>query len=386
MIGTGGGRRAVSAASAATVAAVLVAGGVAACAGAPDGDQAAAPPAAPLHGSVWQLVGDHGRHSSSATLQIDGSGHLVADDACQVIGTEVHVSGDNLRLTGQVVRWKSCTDSVGETTFGPQQQKILRGTATYDISGRTLTIRNGKSMQLRMTKLPAPSLDVATFVGADWLLVRASNDHGTYPVPDDVTLRIDDNHRLHATDGGCRTLTGAVNEQLTGIRLQASATGRPCSTSPAVGIVNSVLDGGIRQSAVDGYLTITHPGAGTLVYRWNPHTAATDPNRFTGRTWRLAAIEHDPAVAPAMLRIERAGRVTGSDGCRTFTGSAQVHPGTADLRLRFGAAVPCASGPANQAATIDSFLGARHVVWAIREGTLLVYGGGSQAYALRYEE
>ncbi len=377
-------RRPVLVASAALVTLAVVAGGVLAWGRTTDGGEAAGPPAAPLRGTVWELLADHGSSNSSATLQIDRAGHLVADDTCQVIGADGYISGDNLLLTNQVVRWKTCTDSVGETTFGPDQVKILQGSATFAITGHTLTIRNGASMRLRETSLPAPSLDVPTVVGTDWLLVHATDDSGAHPVPDNVTLRIDDDHQLHATDGGCRRLTGTVEEQLTSIRLSASATGRPCSSSPTVGIVDSVLDGRIRPTVVDGNLTIADPGAGTLVYRWNPRSAATDPNRLTGRTWRLDGIEHDPAATPAMVRIERSGRVVGSDGCRTFTGSAQVHHGTADLHLRFGSAVPCASAAADQASTIDSFLGARQLVWAIRNETLLVYGGGSQAFALRY--
>jgi hypothetical protein len=368
-----GRRRPILVASAALLAMVLITGGLLAWGRTTDDGAAAGPPAAPLSGTVWQLLAEHGG-DSSASLHIDSAGHLVADDSCQVVGADVHISGDKLLLTHQVVRWKSCTDSVGETTFGPREQKILRGTARYTIAGRTLTIRNGKTMRLRIAKLPAPSLDVATFVGADWLLVRASNHSGPHPVPAGVILRIDDHHHLRATDGGCRDLTGTVDAQLTSIRLFANVTGRLCPSSPTVGIVDSVLDGRIRHRVVDGYLTIADPGAGTLVYRWNPRSAATDPGRLTTRTWRLTGIEQDPAVGPATL----------SDGCRTFTGTAELHHGTADLRLRFGAAVPCASAPADQASTIDSFLGARHLVWAIRGGTLLGYGGGAQAFALRY--
>ena len=62
-------------------------------------------------------------------------------------------------------------------------------------------------------QLPAPTLDVPTFVGATWRLSAVIDAKGVpQMVPREVTLRIADG-TMTASDG-CNTLTGAV--QVTG--------------------------------------------------------------------------------------------------------------------------------------------------------------------------
>jgi heat shock protein HslJ len=378
------GRRWLLIASAAVVVAAVVTGGVLVWGGGNNDTPNTDVGAVPLRSTVWRLVDDKNPRDEAATLSIDHDGNVVADDSCQVIGAKVRASAGTLRFDHRIVRFKGCTDSVGEASFSPVL-KVFQGTASYQVVGQTLTIRNGSdAMHLQVTSTPPLSLDVPTFVGAHWQLVRASNDSGAFSAPPRVSLYIDDRYRLTASDGGCRSLTGTIDKSLRRTDLTVKATGHSCSSSPAVGIINSVLVGPISGAVIQGYLTITsRMSVGTLVYRWAPTSTATDPARLTGTTWQLAGIGADRAVGSATLRIDRNGALSGTDGCRTFTGSAVLAHGTASLRRTFGPPTPCASAVSNQASTLDSFLGQR-VVWAIRNGRLVINDGSAQAFALVY--
>lgn len=70
-------------------------------------------------------------------------------------------------------------------------------------------------------------------------------------------------------------------------------------------------------------------------------------------------------------------------GCGAVGGMAQVGAGTLlTTGIPNGPAAGCTGAQGDQSATVDSFLASNPVRWSIRNGRLLIYGGGAQAYSL----
>jgi heat shock protein HslJ len=383
-------------ASAAIVAAALVAGGTVLISNIGGNGKATDASAPALEGTVWRLVGygnDQSMANSLATLYIGKDGQLVADDGCNLIGAHVNTENGRLGVSGRVdVRYYECTDSVGEVTF-TRALDILPAFPTYKIDGDQLTISDASgTMHLAAAPdLPAPTLDVPTFLGSTWQLMQITDGQGNdHPVTGTPTLRVDNGNLTSSY--GCNTVSSEValdGHQLTLKGLAGSAVG-PCEASSTAAAIEQVFAGATVHEQVDGtVLTIKGDGAGMLTYQWVPSdTAATDPANLIGRTWHLVSIAGNAAAADVTLRVEKDGAVTGRDGCQSLNGiTADLGHGTLALsavpRERTGpVAPPC---DADVATTVDSFLDQNPTLWSLRDGQLLIYGGGAQAFSLVYE-
>jgi heat shock protein HslJ len=386
-------------ASAALVAAALVVGGVLLL---PGGTNSPNPRTnqntdhSGLVGTVWELTASYAadkpgspahsqqpppRDGSDATFYIGPDGQLVADDSCAVIGAKAQVGTGELTVTDQVVRYRSCTDTVGEMVFTNGGTKVLDGTATYEINGNTLTIYHGGA-SLHFVAAPAgvqaPTLDVPTFVGAHWKLIKAVDANGTdVVVTESIPFFLDDTGKLTTSDG-----CNGFNAHVTGIgrvRIEPGAmTDVGCSTAS---VVRAVLNGTADESVAGATLTIRKPGAGELTYQWVPtDKSATDPAALDGKTWRLSSVVGEPAAGVAQLHI--GGTVyAANDGCQDFTGHVSVTPGSIAF-AGVPADPPCGGSGGDQSASIDSLLSSGGL-WAIRDGNLIIWdSAGAQAFAL----
>jgi heat shock protein HslJ len=152
--------------------------------------------------------------------------------------------------------------------------------------------------------------------------------------------------------------------------------------SATAAVIDRIFSGHTVHEQVDGTtLTIKGDGAGALVYQWVPADAqATDPANLTGRTWHLTSVAGEPAAGTVDLRVDRGGAFASSDGCNELNGIAQVGQGSLSVNMGARTQVGC-----TQAETIESFLNQKPALWSIRDGKLLIYGGGAQAFALVYE-
>jgi heat shock protein HslJ len=382
-------RRAGWFASAALVAAALVVGGTFALTSWTDTSQHRAADTAGLKGTVWRMVG-YGNNldsRSDATLYIDPKGHLVADDECAVLGGTAQVQGDRITVPDLIIRNRSCTDST-PPTFAGHGTDILTAGGSFSIDGAGLTISAaGVHMHFVVApkSTPAPTLDVPTLVGANWQLVGVTDAGGhEVTVPDRSTLRIDDNGRLTAQDG-CNTFTGRVVYDGPQIEVKnVASTTNPCPNLAAPSVIDSVLSGSLRQLVIGGELTLTKPGAGKLTYRWVPaDTAATGPKNLSFRNWTLESVAGEPSAGGLILYMSTSGAYSANDGCRFVGGNFTAGPGTIKYNGVPASKPGCGGTKGDQATTIDSFL-ATGGLWSIRDGKLILEGGGAQAFALVY--
>ncbi len=387
-------RRTALLVAAAVVAAALVAGAGFLLSGGDTHKRSTGTAATPLEGTVWRLVDDGRRHAgnSLATLYISKDGRLVADDECTVLDLRVDVHAAALVATKTNVRQRDCTDTTGPV-FDRSAETFI-GKIDYRIAGPrlTMTIAGAELHLVAAPELPRPSADVPTRVGATWRLVKVLDGNGTdHPVDGSPTLKID-NSQLVASDG-CNTLSGPVGPDGRPLDGGGFAITEMACADPAVNataaIVDAVLNGSPPEYITAGAsLTLKKAHVGELTYVWVPEDdRAVDPTSFVGRTWHLASIAGEPAAAGVTLRIDAGNRLTADDGCRTFTATAELAPGTLSLvgapNARATPRGRCANPAAlDQATTFDSFLSQQPALWTIRNGKLQIYGGGAQAFSL----
>jgi heat shock protein HslJ len=388
-------RRTALIAAAAAVAAAVVAGGSVLLSGG-GGHNSPSADSAGLQGTVWRLVGygeGHRGPNSLATLFIGKDGKLVADDECSVIGAATSISGDQFGLTGRIeVRSRACVDS-SSSVFAGTGVRVLTGPATFSVHGEELTLRAAGEPTMYLVAaplLPPPTLDVPTFVGAQWLLSAVTDAKGVPQlVPRGATLRIADG-RLTASDG-CNTLSAAVQVTRADAQLKnASTTQRQCSGSTATtaAVIDRFFTGrGLHGDVAGSTLNVKGDGVGDLTYEWVPaDPAAVAPTALTDREWVLTSIAGVAARALASLGVDARGPTSGTDGCTDIDATADVRPGALTLTgIPTAPPTVCTGAAADQATTIDSILNQKPASWSVRGGKLIIYGGGAQAFSLVYE-
>lgn len=379
-------------ASAAVVAAALVAGGAFLLNNSGDGNGNRNGDSAAVEGTVWRLTGydgDHGTNNSLSTFYIGPDGSLVADDSCMVIGAHANVDAGHLHPTNFDIRYRDCTDSVGEVTFTKAIDLLTSG-PSFSVDGTALTIGAPGQPSMHLVAAPdllPPTTDVPTFLGAKWQLTKVTDGQGAdHPVVGAPTLQVREG-RLSTSDG-CNTLGGEVAIQNGKVDLKAvSSTAIGCTgpVSTTAAVIDTFFSADTLHETVRGTtLTITGGGGSELVYEWvSDDPAATDPTNLIGKTWHLVSVAGEPAADPIDLRIDKDGQVRTSDGCKPLVGTARVGSGSLALNLVENLTAINCQHP--QGTTIGSFLTSDPVLWSIRDGKLLIYGGGAQAFSLVYE-
>lgn len=309
-----------------------------------------------LQGNVW-LVSNDGRPSTAA-LYISRTGELVADDDCRLIGAKTRVVGGRLTLSDVTVRLKACTDQYGPG-FYDKGTRVLRGPASFRIDSKGMTITRPGVGSLRFvlaqTPIPPPSLDVPTLTGTDWV------------APNGKVLHIDPTTG-QLSGGYCsgRAVVRATGVHFVGCAQFSPATYQALLSGATLTLQRVPLDLGPPDPRRD------------LRFTWQSLDASIiDPASLTGRTWHLQTVNGSPASSGS-LSIDGSQAVV-DDGCTTYRRSVTVGTGTFTIS---------GGGPAHacsdQATTADSFLFARPATWTVRDGNLIVYGGGSQAFAAVY--
>ena len=340
-----------------------------------------------LQGTVWQFVGygDRLDEHSLSTLYISPDGQLVADDECEVLGARANPSSNLLGVDEIVERFKPCTD-----TYAPafhQGIDLLKSTPAYSIDANGLTIGTGAyAMHFvpAAAGVPAPTTDYPTFSETKWQLLSVTGEENS-PQPASEPLQLYVGGNQLTADAGCTTMSGTVTLDGSHVTLEQGIVSTPSCAGDG-GLVQQVLSGGVTQQVRGAELTISKDGVGSLTYQWVPaDTAATDPANLVGRPWYLASVAGQAPAGPAIINFGKDGTLAGDDGCRKINATATVGHGVFETNLVAQSTSTCSDDRAAQASTIDSFLSSGPALWSIRDGQLIIDGGGAQAFALVFQ-
>ena len=238
---------------------------------------------------------------------------------------------------------------------------------------------------------PAPAAQAA-LAGTDWQLTALrSADGAALDVVSPAALTVGKD-RIGGTDA-CNTIDGPATFDPSEIHVGDLATtdmgciDRPSGFDAEVALIHAVLAGSVGWSVNGDALTLSKPGAGTLVYRAVHHTSTTDPAALTG-SWVLTTIEqHGAASTPTFgstLTVDPPG-YTVTHRCSTTQGTVVVGTGTAAFTaphiLPHSCPPPAGTADPVDTATVDSVLTGT-VQWQIKDGQLTITkaGVGSLVY------
>lgn len=233
--------------------------------------------------------------------------------------------------------------------------------------------------------------DASPLVGTDWRLVTIVGRDGT-PLVVSAPLMIDKTGQLTGTDG-CNELGAHVTISGDTIKLgsvvstEMGCIGRKTGFAAQVARLDAVLSGSVQWSIQGAELTLSKDGKAALVYRAAP-PPTTDPKALVGIDWKLTGLATDgpngvasTPAAPATLRFDGAGQLTGSDGCNSMGGHATISPGRLDGLTFGGTLVECPGAVHAQYMLLGRVLRGSST-WSIKDGqlTLTKAGVGSLSY------
>ena len=245
---------------------------------------------------------------------------------------------------------------------------MLTGPAAYSVDGDDLTLRATGEPAMHFVAaplLPAPTLDVQTFVGATWRLAAMTDAKGIAQlVPREATLRVADG-TLTVTDG-CNTLSAPVQvsgQDLAIKVLKRTAIGCTGSTAATAATIDRFFAGpSVHGDAAGSTLNVKGDGVGVLTYEWVPDDpAAVAPTALTGREWVLTSIAGVVAHALGSPGVDARGPTPAAPTATpTSTPLPTSVPGPSpSAACRQDLPPVCTGAAAEQAATIDSILGPR---------------------------
>ncbi len=200
----------------------------------------------------------------------------------------------------------------------------------------------------------------------DWVLVRGTVDGAPIPIVGgaDITLTIDGSHvggRSACNQYGGEVIVKDGVVQFGQLMMTEMACAEPIMASEAA--YHAAL-GRIRSATRDGdMLTLSGPGVELVVRRVVP----PPPAALVDTDWILDSIITGDAVSsvmgdPASLRLAADGTLTGTTGCRGFTGRYAFAATTVSVSDFAVDQVACSPELAGQDAAVLRVLGERFAV------------------------
>jgi heat shock protein HslJ len=352
-----------------------------------------------LAGMVVAQRTDHAPSSTNATRQLSGKwidpvtratltfapGSVRIADGCSTGTYRLQVAGNRATVGAPIGNVSVCGGTPENQDRLQLFHQVVSGTFTFVRSGQLLALSHAGAGTVLLT--PDGNL---TLVDTDWHLWKITDRDGTNIVPaGDPVLHIDGEQHLTGTDG-CNSLSGDVQVRVDTIVVPTLATTEMACVDPAFSGSTNQIDAMLADTvhySIDGdALTLTKPGAGTLVYR----AASADGTDLVGRAWTLTGTEKQSggsstgasAAGESVVRFDGQGGFTLEHRCYVRQGEAQVASGTVTLsNVRLKSAHPCPyTGTQDQEQRenelVDSVLTGT-VSWSLDGNRLTISNGGT---------
>jgi heat shock protein HslJ len=259
------------------------------------------------------------------------------------------------------------------TTVGPAVRFTgcaPTGTKRYlmVVAGPTLVLTSG-GHTLRFAWQPADAtIDPAALANRTWTLESVAGKPAS-----SGNLVI--SHGVAHISDECGTTDHPVRIERGLLSVHGSGPAKPCAASAAVDGI--LLSGSSVAWAVRGATLIIYGGGSqtfSLVYGTAKPQSSTLQGDWTITTIADSAGHARPATASAELRIAANGAVSGTDGCRSFTGTVQTNDASASFALTMQEPA-CAPRTERTAGFVDRLFGGP-VNFAVRDDQLVLARNG----------
>ena len=292
-----------------------------------------------LTGFVWSLteiaprgeVIKPGALLRKPTLKVMPGGLLVGDTGCNGFAGWATVKGQSLKVTTLKLSGTSnCSDHA--LSLESDFVNLLESATRFEISGQKLTIHGAGNRFMTLQgatkeKSVTGELPQLTSMKGDWQLTNLTYKGQPVTVPSDSVLTIQDTGDGVEVRGkaGCNTMFGKVT--LTGRTISVTDLGMTmmlCENMQSENAVVDILRVPLTVVQNSGIMTWRNDQGKITLKRVTKAQAAFDASNLIGLAFTLRTVNETPArttLNPVTIEFSE-GRVAGSDGCNTFSGSA----------------------------------------------------------------
>lgn len=196
-------------------------------------------PTTGLAGTAWQVTGyNNGKEAvvsvingTSLTLNFGADGHVTGSSGCNSYSGTYASEGSTLKVGQLVSTLKACTSPDGIMDQEAQYLAALQKSATYQIDGSKLTIRDeGGAMQVT-----AQRAEPVTLTGHPWNVLNVNNGkEAVVSLVAGTTITLEFGTDGHVSgNSGCNTYTGSYTVDGSNLKVGPLASTRMACADPA---------------------------------------------------------------------------------------------------------------------------------------------------------
>lgn len=297
-------------------------------------------PSAPagLPGTSWEVISyNNGKQAvvslltgTEISLNFGADGRVNGNSGCNTYNGGYEVSGDKLKVGPLVSTMMACDKPAGVMEQEQQYLAALQNSATFEIAGDTLTIRDASGAMQVVAKAHTP----AGLSGTSWQVTMYNNGkHAVVSliVGTKISLNFGTDGRLNG-NSGCNTYNGAYETSgNNAIRVgPLASTGMACIAPD--GLMEqeqkylSALQNAATYEIAGDQLTIRDASGAMQVV-----ATARTPITLTGTLWKVTNYNNGKQAVVGLvtgtdisLKFGTDRQASGNSGCNTYSGGYQA--------------------------------------------------------------
>ena len=296
-------------------------------------------PSAPagLPGTAWQVTSyNNGKQAvvsllngSEISLNFGTDGQVNGNSGCNTYSGGYQASGSALKVGPLVSTQKACDQPAGVMEQEQQYLAALQNSATYEIAGDTLTIRDANGAMQVVAKAHTP----AGLPGTSWKVMNYNNGKEAVVgllTGSEISLNFGTDGRLSG-NAGCNTYNGGYEASGTALKVGPLVSTQMACDQPA-GVMEqeqqylAALQNSATYEIAGDTLTIRDAsGAMQVVAKVNT------PAGLPGTSWKVMNYNNGKEAVVSLLtgseislNFGTDGRLSGNAGCNTYNGGYEA--------------------------------------------------------------
>jgi heat shock protein HslJ len=295
-------------------------------------------PPAGLPGTAWEvMMVNNGKEAvvglltgSKISLNFGTDGRLSGNSGCNTYNGGFEAGGTSLKIGPLASTMMACATPQGVMEQEQQYLAALQNSATYEIAGDTLTIRDASGATQVVAKVNTP----AGLPGTSWQVMNYNNGKQavvSLVIGSEISLNFGADGRLSG-NSGCNTYNGGF--EASGKTLKV---GPLVSTQMACDKPTGVMDqeqqylAALQNSAtfeISGDILTIRDASGTTQVVAKVNT----PTGLSGTAWEAIMYNNGKqavvgliANSEVTLNFGAQGQVSGNSGCNTYSGGYETN-------------------------------------------------------------
>jgi len=296
-------------------------------------------PSAPagLPGTSWQVISyNNGKQAvvsllagTDISLNFGTDGQVSGSSGCNTYSGGYQASGNALKAGPLASTQKACDQPAGVMEQEQQYLAALQNSATFEIAGDTLTIRDASGAMQVVAKASTP----AGLPGTSWQVVNYNNGKQAVVgllTGTEISLNFGADGQVSG-NSGCNTYSGGYQASGNALKVGPLASTMMACESPA-GVMDqeqqylAALQNAATYEIAGDTLTIRDASGAMQVV-----AKATAPAGLPGTSWQVTMYNNGKEAVVGLIAESKVtlsfgadGQVSGKSGCNTYSGGYET--------------------------------------------------------------